>query len=241
MPCGIEVSGRGSSDGRGSRPNQPALIHGETRHTYAELADRVRRLACGLSELGVQRGDRVGWLGANHPAFLETLFATAKLGAVLAPVNHHLDEAVISDVLGELSPTVVVVARSAARVPLPRGRAVSCRRRRGLRVGRRLRATDRTRRATTRVDEVVALDDLCMIAHTSGTTGMPKGVMLTHANITWNVVNLLSVAEFRSDDVTSRSRRSSVPAGRASTCCRCCSKAAPSWFPRRAIPTRSST
>ena len=41
-----------------------------------------------------------------------------------------------------------------------------------------------------------------MIPHTSGTTGMPKGVMLTHGNITWNVVNLMSVADFRGDDVT---------------------------------------
>ena len=52
------------------------------------------------------------------------------------------------------------------------------------------------------VDEVVAFDDLCMLPHTSGTTGTPKGVMLTHGNVTWNVVNVLSVAEFRSDDVT---------------------------------------
>ena len=52
------------------------------------------------------------------------------------------------------------------------------------------------------VDEVVGPDDLCMIVHTSGTTGLPKGVMLTHGNITWNLVNLLSVADFRGDDVT---------------------------------------
>ena len=43
----------------------------------------VLRLAHGLKALGAQRGDRVGWLGANHPAFLEVLFATAKIGAVL--------------------------------------------------------------------------------------------------------------------------------------------------------------
>ena len=102
-------------------PEQPALIHGETRHTYAELADRVRRLARALNALGVRRGDRVGWLGANHPGFLETLFATAKVGAVLAPVNHHLDEVVINDVLAEVAPTVVVVAQPVLGIALPRG------------------------------------------------------------------------------------------------------------------------
>jgi fatty-acyl-CoA synthase len=161
----------------------------------------VRRLACALGDLGVRRGHRVGWLGANHPAFLETLFATTKLGAILAPVNHRLDEAVIHDVLRELAPTVVVVAPPALDASLPRvvrwrvvvdadsGSDVDY---------EQLIATARD----NPVDEVVGTDDLCMITHTSGTTGLPKGVMLTHANITWNVVNLLSVADFRGDDVT---------------------------------------
>ena len=102
-------------------PDQPALIHGAGRCTYGELAIRVRRLARGFSELGVRRGDRVGWLGANHPAFLEVLFATAKLGAVMAPVNHRLDDAVIADVLTGYSPMLVVVEQTAADVSLPSG------------------------------------------------------------------------------------------------------------------------
>jgi len=51
--------------------------------TYAQLHDRVTRLAHGLRGLGVRRGDRVAYLGPNHPAFLETLFATGTLGAIL--------------------------------------------------------------------------------------------------------------------------------------------------------------
>jgi acyl-CoA synthetase (AMP-forming)/AMP-acid ligase II len=52
------------------------------------------------------------------------------------------------------------------------------------------------------LDEVIGLDEVCMLPHTSGTTGTPKGVMLTHGNITWNIINLLSVVDFSSDDVT---------------------------------------
>ena len=52
------------------------------------------------------------------------------------------------------------------------------------------------------VEVPVGMEDVCLLPHTSGTTGSPKGVMLTHANLTWNVINFLSCADFRSDDVT---------------------------------------
>ena len=70
-------------------PDGVALIAGHCSWTYPELADRVRRLANGLRTLGVAKGDRVAWLGPNHPAFLESLFAAGLLGAAMAPVNHR--------------------------------------------------------------------------------------------------------------------------------------------------------
>lgn len=182
-------------------PDQPALIHGETRRTYGQLASRVRRLAHGLRALGVGRGERVGWLGANHPAFLEVLFATARIGGAVAPVNHRLDPAVINDVLLEFSPTVVVSEQGAAGIRLPSG----------IRSRVVVGSTADTdvdyeqllaRSPDAAVDGMTELDDLCMLPHTSGTTGRPKGVMLTHGNVTWNVVNLLSLVDFRGDDVT---------------------------------------
>jgi acyl-CoA synthetase (AMP-forming)/AMP-acid ligase II len=60
-----------------------AIVFGGTRLVYADLASRIRQLAHGLRSLGVGKGDRVVWTGPNHPAFLETLFAAAKLGAAL--------------------------------------------------------------------------------------------------------------------------------------------------------------
>jgi acyl-CoA synthetase (AMP-forming)/AMP-acid ligase II len=100
-------------------PNRPAVVSGETSRTYDELASRVRRLANGFRQLGMERGDRVGWLGPNHPAFLEALFASGKLGAVFSPVNHQLDQASIGRTLEDSGPRVVVIERSLVGLALP--------------------------------------------------------------------------------------------------------------------------
>jgi fatty-acyl-CoA synthase len=181
-------------------PDGVALVHGPTRRTYGELAARVRRLSSGLSELGVGRGDRVGWLGEGHSAFLETLFAVARLGAVFAPVNHRLSDDAVRGVLEDYAVTLVVVADApAAAKRLPADVAT-------------VRVSDAplpgsfeeliASAGETRPAVVVDPDDVCVMPHTSGTTGVPKGVMLTHANVTWNVINMVSVADLRSDDVT---------------------------------------
>jgi fatty-acyl-CoA synthase len=181
-------------------PDGVALIAGDCSLTYSELAVRGRRLANGLRPLGVAKGDRVAWLGPNHPAFLESLFAAGLLGAAMAPVNHRLDEAEISWVLEDIKPRVLIQhATGAAAVRRPGSRHVA--------VGGSLDgATDFEALIAGSpghaVEETVGLDDLCLLPHTSGTTGRPKGVMLTHGNLTWNVVNLLTCADFRSDDVT---------------------------------------
>ena len=205
MTAGMAVgnAGVGSWIERRARaaPDGVALIAGDCPVTYSELAGRVRRLANGLRTLGVAKGDRVAWLGPNHPAFLESLFAAGLLGAALAPVNHRLDEAEISWVLEDIKPRVLIqhVAAGATAMRGPGFRHVA--------VGGSLdgAADFETLIAGSpghAIGETVGLDDLCLLAHTSGTTGRPKGVMLTHGNVTWNVVNLLSCADFRSDDVT---------------------------------------
>ena len=71
-------------------PNARALtFEGETL-TCAELGDRVRRLATLLQDGGVLRGDRVGYIGLNHPSFLEILYACSCLGAIFVPLNFRL-------------------------------------------------------------------------------------------------------------------------------------------------------
>ena len=182
-------------------PDSVALIAGDCSLTYSDLADRVRRLANGLRTLGAAKGDRVAWLGPNHPAFLESLFAAGLLGAAMAPVNHRLDEAEINWILDDTKPRVLIqhVAAGTTAVRSPGFRQVA--------VGGSLDGAANFEALIAEspghvIDEAVGLDQLCLLAHTSGTTCRPKGVMLTHGNVTWNVVNLLTCADFRSDDVT---------------------------------------
>ena len=178
-----------------------ALIFGDTRRTYADLARRVRRLANGLRALGVQRGDRVAWLGANHPAFLEALFASATLGAALAPISHRLEPDVIDELVAAADPRVVLIHGPVRPPALPATVEAT------VEVGPGDAALSPYERlieghADAPIDERVAPDDLCLLPFTSGTTGRPKGIMLTQANLTWNVVNALSCLDVRGDEVT---------------------------------------
>lgn len=198
-------------------PERTALVAAGRPVSYAQLAGRIRRSANGLRSLGVARGDRVAWIGPNDVAFLELLFAVGRLGAVLAPVNHRLAPDERALILEDTEPVVLVEHGSMAPTRAPasvhhrlvvggRGEAATMQRARGLTAGATPDATDYETLVGSSpdesIDERVDLDDLLLLPHTSGTTGSAKGVMLSHANVTWNVVNMLSLADLRGDDVT---------------------------------------
>jgi fatty-acyl-CoA synthase len=182
-------------------------MHGEDVVTYAQLDDRVTRLARGLRGLGVRRGDRVAYLGPNHPAFLETLFAAGTLGAILVPLNTRL---AVPELAGHLSgslPRVLIhgPAQAAAVAELRAGPGVPD----VVALPGSPRPADRGHGyeellaggANGAIDEPVGLDDPFLIMYTSGTTGGAKGATLTHGNITWNALNVVVDADFRQDEV----------------------------------------
>ena len=181
-------------------PRATAIVHGDSSLTYAGLSHRVRKIAQSLRGLGVDRGDRVAWLGHNHPAFLELLFATAKLGAVLTPINHRLSAEATTSILEDSAPTVVVTEQSVAHIPLP----ASARAKVVVGSGNGQLEYEKLVADSSEelIDEIVELSDPCMLPYTSGTTGAPKGVTLTHGNVTWNVLNFLTSADFQSGDIT---------------------------------------
>lgn len=206
--------GIGSWTARRARktPERIATLAARRTQTYAQLDDRVVRLAHGLAGLGVGRGDRVAYLGLNHPSFLETMFATARLGAVFVPLNTRLAAPELAYCLAD-SGTGVLVHGDLDVLPALRELALPSHWVRLPGVAEPEQpvgaegAAERYEELIVRggdapLDEPVSLEDTCIIMYTSGTTGRPKGAMLTHGNITWNAVNVVVDADIRADEVT---------------------------------------
>jgi fatty-acyl-CoA synthase len=168
------------------------------RWTYGELFIASCRLSRLLSARGVHRGDRVAVLAGNDVSFVPLFFATARLGAVLVPVNFRLAPREIDHVLEDAAPTLFLVSKafeataahlatSNASIPrLPFDELETL-------------AMDQDA-APTPFD--ARFEDPCMILYTSGTTGAPKGAVITHQMVFWNSVSTSLGLDLTSADVT---------------------------------------
>jgi fatty-acyl-CoA synthase len=172
-----------------------ALVAGDERISFGTLEERVARVAGALESAGVRRGDRVAVALKNRPEFIELLFGVARLGAIFVPLNFRLSAAEVSYALTD-SESRLVIAQEATReavevdvetilVDGPDAGYVAWR-----------------DAADPRDAEPVAPSDPVSIVYTSGTTGSPKGAVITHDNVAANVQNYLADWDLRRDDVT---------------------------------------
>jgi len=171
--------------------------------SHAEILDRVRRLARGLSSLGVRRGDRVGILSENRPEWAIADYACLTAGMTDVPIYPTLPAEQIAYILKDSGATAVFVSNKEQAEKIRQIRAqltalktvISFDEMPGLAnlsiaelEKRGTQGDNRETIATYREDALtVKPDDLATIIYTSGTTGEPKGVMLTHDNIFSNV------------------------------------------------------
>ena len=152
-------------------------------HDRATLAARVLARAAALSHChGVLRGDRVAWLGLNHPAVPLLLFALARLGAVLVPLNHRLAPAEWQAVLADCTPSLLLhdgpftdAARALAQAGTVDALAWSALAPTGA-------AAD-----VTAPEPADAADAPLLLVYTSGTTGLPKAAVHTQQNLLANM------------------------------------------------------
>jgi long-chain acyl-CoA synthetase len=177
--------------------HKTGTIFGERRRTWGEIAQRVARLAGGLRSLGVRRDTKVAVLAHNSDNYLETLFAISWADGVSIPLNtrwavpenvfalndcvaeflfvdeHFLSE--VDDIVGQLGRPITIVYMGEDTGP------------------------DRLRSYEKLIEESEPVEDanrgneaLCGIFYTGGTTGRPKGVMLSHKNLVFSSLNLIA-------------------------------------------------
>jgi fatty-acyl-CoA synthase len=190
-------------------PDKTAVVDGDRRYKYAEYAERVWRLANALAGLGIGQGDRVCILSPNSHFFLESFYATARIGAILVPLNYRLtpeDHAYIIDHAGVKA--VLVDYEYTGMVDAIRDRLVTVEH-------WVVAAHDGAERdGWTDWETLIAAaspepptpperdeNDIVSINYTSGTTARPKGVMLTHRNCYLNAYSLIAHLRVAHDDV----------------------------------------
>jgi long-chain acyl-CoA synthetase len=183
------------------RPGGIALITGDETVTYSELDALVGRVAGGLKAIGVEKGDRVAMVIGNSIEFVVVMFAVARLGAVSVPLNIRHQLAENRHIIEDCKARVVVHEQDLPdKVPAPNTlpslkHAIAVRRDGAAApLADLLHAPPVT--TATEVDE----EEAATILYTSGTTGRPKGAMLTHFSTIHSVIHYEWVMELTADD-----------------------------------------
>ncbi len=184
----------------------PALACGDRRISYAELALTADYLAGGLASLGVGPGQRVGLLLPNCPQFVLGYFAAIRTGAMALPISALLGPEEIAYILNnaEVSTLITVDALSSS-LPLLRAAVPS--------LENVVVSGAAVPEGAIGFEELVGMkqqppappdmqqDDVAVLLYTSGTTGRPKGAMLTHRNIMWDAAACMKAIDVHTEEV----------------------------------------
>lgn len=191
--------------------DKPALGYaGQEPLTYGEVTQRIHQLTDLLLLHGVGKGDRVALLSQNMPHWGVAYLAVTGMGAVVVPILIDFTEAEIANILLHSEARVIIVSEKQThklRQELPQtlksailiddfaeiGLG-------SLEMGGNIDKLPERELLQSLTPPVPAEDDLAAILYTSGTTGKPKGVMLSHKNILSNAVNTMGIQEMNSDD-----------------------------------------
>lgn len=186
-------------------PQKPALIAGDRVMTYADIDAATDRVAAALAKRGVRKGDRVTLFMPNSIEFVLAFYGALKAGGVVNPINAASKEREVRFQVDDAGATAVLYHEAlapvvdAVRGDLTKVKAFAV-------TGKTApsgveRFDDLAAEVGNAVSVDVGMEDLAALPYTSGTTGFPKGVMLTHANLTANQQQFFAAVPVGRDDV----------------------------------------
>ncbi len=177
------------------QPDKPAIVfEGGAPLTYAALHEQTDAAASLLSRrFGIHHGDRIAFLGFNHPSMLVLLFACARLGAILVPLNWRLTAPELSYIVSNCSPKALFHDDEHTELAgTINGREAS--------LSRQPVSILVAGSGGQDYEAGGALDDSLLIVYTSGTTGRPKGAVLSQRALLVNALNSIDMHGLSKDD-----------------------------------------
>ena len=197
------------SDWASTTPDKAAIVFADQQISYSGLADRIDRLvAVFQEEFDIGPGDRIAWLGNNDPRMIEALFACARIGAILVPLNWRLAVPELKHVIDDAGASLLIVGedrlQAAVSVVEQAGSCQPVHAYSGTQTGSPSDSWPVMQglpgQAIECSDQSDQSDSPVLILYTSGTTGQPKGVVLTQNALAWSARNSVAMHDMTADD-----------------------------------------
>ncbi len=190
-------------------PNQPAIVCGQVRLNYQDFGKRVWRLSNALIGLGLKKGSRLAILHENCHVFLETYFACAHLGVILVSLNTRLSPKELSAIISDSGAAVLIAQAKFMKTvedvisltPLLK-KVIWTQRNSGSEGSADTDYEDLLQKQETSPPAGISItaDDIAHLYYTSGTTGRPKGVMLSHKNVKTHALGTIAELHLKDSD-----------------------------------------